>query len=83
MKSLKMERYEEHTLLLEEGIDYHESDLVPDVLGTTLRHLPSDKLTQIAKDKGFDKWTFSGWHNNSHEDKETQKGTVVKFAKFI
>lgn len=83
MKTLKIERYEEHTLILEEGTDYDKDDLVPDGFANNkLFGLSADKLTQIAKDNGFDKWTWTGFAKEQ-EDNEHKAGVKVKFAKFI
>jgi hypothetical protein len=83
MKTLKVERYEEHTLILEQGVDYEKKELMPDRFsGGKLFHLSADRLTEIAKDKGFDKWTFSGLEEAQREN-EFKTGIIVRFAKFI
>jgi hypothetical protein len=75
MKTQKVERYEEHTVILEEEIDFFMEDLVNDVIAPSLKGLPANKLTYLAESMGFDKWTWVG-----HYDPET-KTIKAKFAK--
>lgn len=86
MKTLNVERFEEHTLVLERSVDYEEQELVPDKWANNrLFHLPAATLTRIAKEKGFDKWTWTG--SEGYQDVSASdvlnRGIKVKFAKFI
>lgn len=83
MKTLKTERFEEHTLVLERDVDYEERELIPDKFTNKLFHLPADTLTKIAREKGFDKWTWTGHEDYQDELDVLKRGIKVKFARFI
>jgi len=84
MKTLKIERFEEHTLILERDVDYDERELIPDKFSNNqLFDLPADTLTKIAMEKGFDKWTWTGHDNYQDELDALKRGVKVKFARFI
>lgn len=79
MKTVKTERYEEITVILEEGVDYTKRDLVPDwAANNKLFHVSLDKLTRIAKKNGYDKWYWVG-----HADSETPGTNKVTFRKAL
>ena len=79
MKTLGIERFEEHTVLLIQGADFEEKDLEADKLFPGLFGLPADKLTALAKSNGFDKWSWTG-HLEPHDG---GKAITVKFRKYI
>lgn len=75
MKTSKVARYEEHTVLLEEEIDFFMDDLVKDCIAPKLKSLPANKLTYLAESMGFDNWSWVG-----HYDPAT-KTIKAKFVK--
>lgn len=84
MKTLKVERFEEHTLILQRGVDYNDRELIPDRFSNNrLFHLPAETLTKIAREKGFDKWTWTGNEDYQDELDVPKRGIKVKFARFI
>lgn len=76
MKVLKSEKFIEDTVLLVEGEDYQKSDLQGNLfVGGRLKELSPNTLLEIAKSKGYDRWS---WMGHEHE------GTIeVKLRKEI
>lgn len=76
MKVLKSEKFIEDTVLLVEGEDYQKSDLQGNpFVGGRLKELIPNTLLEIAKSKGYDRWS---WMGHEHE------GTIeVKLRKEI
>lgn len=76
MKLLKSERIIEDTVILVEGEDYLKSDLQGNpFVGGRLKNLSPNTLLEIAKSKGYDRWS---WMGHEHE------GTIeVKLRKEI
>lgn len=84
MKTLKVERFEEHTLILERGVDYEERELIPDEFTYgRLFGLSAETLTKIATEKGFDKWTWTGIEDYQDELNAPKRSIMVKFARSI
>lgn len=83
MKTIESKRYEEHTIILEQGRDYLESELEPDqLIGGKLYNLPCSRLNEIAHRKGFDRWAWSG-NAQRQEALRNKMGVKVKFVKII
>ncbi len=78
METLNIKRYEEHTVVLIQGVDFEEKDLQPDRIFRG-QLIPADTLTTLAKRNGFDEWSWSG-NLETHADRKTVK---VKFRKYI
>lgn len=65
MKVLKSEKFIEDTVLLVEGEDYQKSDLQGNpFVGGRLKELSPNTLLEIAKSKGYDRWS---WMGHEHE----------------
>ena len=77
MKTLEIERFEEHTVLLIQGVDFEEKDLQDDKLFPGLYGLPADTLTALAKSSGFDKWSWTG-HLEPYADGKAVKAIFRK-----
>lgn len=79
MKTIKVERYEEITVILEQGIDYERRDLTPDwTANNKLYHVNLNKLNKIAKENGYDRWYWVG-----HADSDLPGTNKVTFRKTL
>lgn len=79
MKIINVARYEEVTVILEEGIDYEAADLVITPWSNgQLKEINSGKLTEIARENGYDKWSWAG-----HANIERTGNSKAHFLKHI
>ncbi len=60
MKVAVIERYEEHSVILELGKDFSEEDLVSKSIVDALKGLDSKTMTDIAIKNGYTKWCWQG-----------------------
>lgn len=60
MKIAAIERYEEHSVILELDKDFTEKDLVSKPIVDALKGLNSETLTKIANKNGYTNWCWQG-----------------------
>lgn len=59
-------KIKEDFVILILGVDYEKEDLELDFITNQLFRISSDKLTEIAKKNGYDKWSWSGFLNSQN-----------------
>lgn len=64
MKTQRFERVEEHYVTLEQNIDFLKEDLDRDIFAPAHSSINATRLTEIAKEKGFDSWRWVGFEKD-------------------
>ena len=64
MEIIKSNEYEEVSVILKVGEDFHTYDLY-NFMGTKNLSINAESLKRIAKRNGFDQWAWSGHYNES------------------